>query len=123
MGSVCRMMALTPDRAEETPMQYGFTLPVRTSSSDHQDSATLRRRHLCIVLDRWGRIVEVVKQLLPLFELGRAAWTFADGRARCASTTAPPTKSASGPTVLPFHNDYTVDFKMAYNHYFNQKKA
>ena len=25
--------------------------------------------------------------------------------------------------VLPFHNDYTVDFKMAYNHYFNQKKA
>ena len=25
--------------------------------------------------------------------------------------------------VLPFHNDYTVDFKMAYNHYFNQKKT
>ena len=25
--------------------------------------------------------------------------------------------------AVPFQNDYTVDFKMAYNHYFNQKKA
>ena len=25
--------------------------------------------------------------------------------------------------ALPFHNDYTVDFKMAYNHYFGKKKS